>query len=51
MPHPLFPPLPTHLCLQLLFTRFDAPALERVVGTERAGRLLEDGPKASFVFV
>lgn len=34
-----------------LFTRYDAPALERVVGTARVGRLLEDGPKSSFVFV
>lgn len=34
-----------------LFTRFDAPALERVVGSERAPRLLADSPKSTFVFV
>ena len=35
----------------LLFGRHDAPPLERIVGGERAARLLEDGPKNTFVFL
>lgn len=35
----------------VLFTRLDAPALERVVGTARVAAMAPEGPKASFVFV
>jgi hypothetical protein len=34
-----------------LFTRYDAPAVERVVGSARSGKLLTDTTKATFVFV
>ena len=38
---------------QVLYTRYDTLALERVVGTVRSPRLLEEGPgvKSTFVFV
>jgi hypothetical protein len=35
----------------VLFTRYDAQALERTVGAERGGRLLADGPRSTFFFV
>lgn len=35
----------------VLFTRGDSLALERVVGSERVGRMLSDGAKSTFVFV
>ena len=35
----------------VLFTRLDAPALERVVGSARAASMAPEGPKTSFVFI
>ena len=35
----------------VLFTRLDAPALERIVGTARVGAMAAEGPKTSWVFV
>jgi hypothetical protein len=34
-----------------LFTRYDAPALERVVGSARLARMVPEGEKTAFVFV
>jgi hypothetical protein len=42
---------PASISTHCLFTRYDAPALERLVGTTRCEKMLADGAKASFVFV
>ena len=35
----------------VLFTRFDAPALERIVGSARVAGMAPEGAKTTFVFV
>ena len=43
-------PGPEPADVTLLFTRWDAPALERLVGTQRAQRMLRDAHTPSYVF-